>query len=49
MGSDFERTYQDLFIRKKVSLTAEAFLREVEKDVLAWDGEGWVPVPIASR
>jgi hypothetical protein len=49
MGADSERVYQDLFIRKKVSLTAEAFLREAEKDVLAWDGEGWVPVPTFSR
>jgi hypothetical protein len=49
MGADSERVYQDLFIRKKVSLTAEAFLREAEKDVLAWDGKGWVPVPTVSR
>ncbi|MCX6564448.1 MAG: hypothetical protein NTU60_12745 [Candidatus Aminicenantes bacterium] len=49
LGADSERTYQDLFVRKKVSLTPEAFLREAEKDVLAWDGEGWVPVPTFSR
>jgi hypothetical protein len=49
MGADSERVYQDLFIRKKVSLTQEAFLKAAEKDVLAWNGKDWIPVPKASR
>jgi len=49
MGADARRAYQELLIRKKASLTLEDFLRAAEKDVLAWDGAGWIPVAKTSR